>query len=196
MPVVIEGEDYNEIYTYFHNIGIERNQIRMLNAELAGIDYHTDNTSLMRNKLDYQTVALIETANKMDEILNSKLTIPPKWHHSGTCIPGVKRLFVDVNGVFYPCEKILLRNNLSIGDLKSGFNIERIKSMSNIGKLSEERCKHCWAMRFCEICVSQCNDIEKNKITAEQKMITCDAQEKKSLWYLKDKILRINRVGI
>jgi len=54
----------------------------------------------------------------------------------------------DVNGVFYPCEKMVLHDDLSIGNIKDGLKKEKIIEFMNIGQLTEFNCKHCWAMRF------------------------------------------------
>ena len=189
MPVIVDGENHNEVLEYFYDIGFKQNQITMLNAELSGIDFRAEVCEPHSDEMKIKNVALIDAANKMDSVYQNKQCLPKVWHHGGTCIPGVKRLFVDTEGIFFPCEKILLRDNLSIGNLTSGFNFEIVKNMSNIGKMTEARCKKCWAMRFCEICVSQCNDIEKNELTAQQKEFTCKAQEAKALWYLKYRIM-------
>ena len=188
MPVVVDGEDYKEVLAYFIDLGFKRSQITMLNAELSGIDFRPEVCNTHSDDMEIKNVALIDTVIKMDNVYQNKQCLSKVWHHGGSCIPGVKRLFVDTDGVFFPCEKILLRDNLSIGNITSGFNVKRIQSMANIGKITETRCKKCWAMRFCEICVSQCNDIEKCELTLKQKELTCKAQEDKTLWYLKHRV--------
>ncbi|MCI8332689.1 MAG: radical SAM protein [Clostridiales bacterium] len=193
MPVIVDGEDYNYILKYFKNLGFDQKQIKMLNAELSGIDFRADVYESHADDKAIKNVALLEAANKMDSVYQNKQNIPKIWHHNGTCIPGVKRLFVDTDGVFFPCEKILLRDNLSIGSLDCGFDITRIKNMANIGKMTENRCKKCWAMRFCEICVSQCNDIEQCEFTVNQKEHACQDQETKALWYLKNRAILIRQ---
>lgn len=192
MPVVVDGENYREVLEYFYGIGFKRSQITMLNAELSGIDFRAEVYDAHSDEMEIKNVALIDTVDKMDKIYQDKQCLSKVWHHGGTCVPGVKRLFVDTDGVFFPCEKILLRDNLSIGNLTLGFDVQRIKNMANIGKMTENRCKKCWAMRFCEICVSQCNDIEKCELTVKQKEFTCKTQEDKALWYFKHKVATIN----
>ena len=40
--------------------------------------------------------------------------------HSGPCIPGQRRLFIDVNGNFFPCERVSETSDaMKIGDLKN-----------------------------------------------------------------------------
>lgn len=88
-------------------------------------------------------------------------------HHGGPCMPGIKRLFVDVNGMFFPCERVSEENpQMCIGSLEGGFNYENMDFFINHGKLIEQKCLDCWNLRMCSFCL---NAIEhKNeKITGE-----------------------------
>ncbi len=103
-------------------------------------------------------------------------------------MPALKYLFVDMNGTFFPCEKIIENPTFSIGNLDDGIDESRVIEFVNIGKMSEERCKSCWAIRFCDICVSHCIDIDKNKLSNVQKSIACKTQEEVALEFLKKTI--------
>ena len=82
--------------------------------------------------------------------------IENKYHPNGPCIPGYNRLFVDVNGNFFPCEKVNLdSNNINIGNINDGFNFDKIYKFMNIGKLNESKCANCWAMRLCFMCPAE-----------------------------------------
>lgn len=73
---------------------------------------------------------------------------------SGPCVPGRKKVFVNTEGVLYPCEKVSeVSDNMKIGTLETGFDIEKIKKMINISRLTENQCKNCWAYRFCKSCI-------------------------------------------
>lgn len=70
--------------------------------------------------------------------------------HTGTCIPG-KKIFVDVNGDFYVCERV--NKNFSIGNIEDGLDFDKIRYlidtyMSNMDKCGEcnlkYRCKQCF----------------------------------------------------
>ncbi len=98
-------------------------------------------------------------------------------HHNGPCIPGVRKLFVDVNGNFFPCEKANdLSQNLQIGDVENGINIEKVKKIYNLGKINEEECKSCWAIRLCSCCAVNIDD--GKCISKELKRNWCDAKTK------------------
>lgn len=79
-----------------------------------------------------------------------------KNHPSGLCVAGARRLFVTVDGDFYPCEKLPEIDELKIGTAEEGFDMEKVQNLMNIGKLTEERCKGCWAFQFCSLCAAAC----------------------------------------
>lgn len=104
----------------------------------------------------------LEQLKKTAKELKKFTGIPSKFHPSGPCIPGRKKLFLNVEGLFYPCERI---NELSpcaiIGDIEKGLNIEQCKTLLNIGKITPNQCKHCWAISQCKSCFIQ-SDLDGN----------------------------------
>ncbi len=198
LPVLFEDEEYSVIENFFDSeLGVQNNQLIPLKANLSGMDYIFSNVGLhkvKRKNFNYKYSVNVdsEEEKRINSIYKNKNTIPEEWHHNGQCIPGVQRVFVDINGVFYPCEKITEDLTYAIGDVDNGFNVEKIKEILNIGKLTENDCKNCWAMRFCECCVSLCNDIDKKKITCSQKKHACNYQKEKAIWFLKNYINKSN----
>ena len=76
-------------------------------------------------------------------------------HHSGPCIPGVRRVMVDVNGNLFPCERITeLEDKARIGNIEDGFEEDNISNLLNIGKITCKECKICWNLRNCNICAA------------------------------------------
>lgn len=181
LPVVIEDEDYRVVQNFFSTMRINLDRVTPLKANMSGVDY------IYSNNKNYVTVdeVLNTTQDKTITILQQKSTIPSIWHPNGQCIPGIQRLFVDVNGLFFPCEKITEDKTYSIGDINEGFDINKVCSFLNIGKLSDPECKECWAMRFCDMCISSCNDIDKHMLTKEVKLNTCKQQKELILNSLK-----------
>lgn len=189
MPVVFDDEDFGDVRNYFHSIGI--NNIAPLNVNLRGIDYKHDLSTIV-NGLRLNSTNNIEGINDIsvnfNKIYGDKTKINNTWHHNGPCVAGITRLFVDVYGKFYPCEKICENNAVLIGDVDNGLNPEKISELLNIGSLSSQRCKSCWAMRFCNLCVEQCYDYEKSKINDETKELFCEEQKRKVLNYFLNKL--------
>ena len=92
---------------------------------------------------------------------------------SGPCVPGHFRLFIDVYGRFFPCERVN-ENALSMvmGTLDEGFNFNSANEILNIGSLTEEECKNCWCFRTCFLCVKQAED-GTSKLSPTRKLSRC-----------------------
>lgn len=81
--------------------------------------------------------------------------LPEKMHHGGPCIPGTQRLFLNAFGEFYPCEKVSETSSITrIGNIEDGLDLNRVRQILNVGKLTEGKCKNCWAIRFCNQCIA------------------------------------------
>lgn len=93
-------------------------------------------------------------------------------HHSGPCIPGIQRLFVDVDGIFYPCERVDEESDImKIGSVEEGFYVEKAMNILNIGQLTRDECKECWAFRMCTICAAAADD--RTAFSKEKKLAVC-----------------------
>lgn len=87
-------------------------------------------------------------------------SLPDSYHHGGPCVPGVTRLFVSVNGDFYPCEKASEESKMMrIGNIETGFDLNRCREILNVGTVTEDECKDCWAVRFCTQCAVCADDL-------------------------------------
>lgn len=107
-----------------------------------------------------------------DKAKISSSTSMKRDHHSGPCVPGIQRLFVDVDGNLYPCERVSEASKaVRMGNIDAGFDIEKARALLNIGKLTEKECKQCWAFRFCSSCAVQADDLEE--LSAEKKLENC-----------------------
>jgi uncharacterized protein len=100
-------------------------------------------------------------------------SIKGRGHHSGPCIPGAQRLFVNVNGDFFPCERVSEASQvMKIGNVDNGFDIDRIRELLNIGRLTAKNCQNCWAFRYCHLCATSADDI--TALSAEKKLSYCE----------------------
>lgn len=112
-----------------------------------------------------------------DYIANIKKSYPPlnkEEHHAGPCIPGQIRLFMNVDGIFYPCERVCETSEImKIGNINDGFDFVKIKELLNVGKVTEENCKNCFAFRGCTICAAMADDANSNTFSKELKMSAC-----------------------
>lgn len=75
---------------------------------------------------------------------------------SGPCIPGQMRWMVDVNGKFFPCERVseTVEENV-IGNIDEGFSLEKAKFILNIHSVSKDKCVDCFAFRHCNACIKK-----------------------------------------
>jgi uncharacterized protein len=104
--------------------------------------------------------------------------MPSVFHHGGPCIPGYLRLFIDVDGRIFPCEKVSGKSAvMCIGNIVDGFDYEKIESILNIGKLSENECRFCWAMNLCGVC-GMWADTNTGTFSKKSKLNRCDAIKK------------------
>ncbi|WP_242835729.1 Cys-rich peptide radical SAM maturase CcpM [Ruminiclostridium josui] len=93
-------------------------------------------------------------------------------HPGGPCIPGQMRLFMNVDGVFYPCERVSETSEvMKIGTVEKGFDIEKCLKILNIGKITEQSCINCWAFRYCSQCAALADDTKE--LTSEKRLKQC-----------------------
>lgn len=187
-PVLFKEENPDEAYKVFKDLEVPIEKVFFRYADLSGIDYINYGPLLQSSDSELIRLHQEKTQQPMVSKWKNKSTIPYVWHHGGPCIPGVKCLFVDINGEFYPCEKIIENRALSIGNIETGINIDKVSQFINIGKLTENHCKKCWAIRFCDICVSSCVDVDSNELSIVRKEIACKQQRELALNFLKQQV--------
>lgn len=113
--------------------------------------------------------------NHVDQLLNrpsglkSTVGISDIMAPSGPCIPGKSRLMVDINGALFPCERVNETDENCIGSLKYGFDIEKAQRILNVGSISEEMCKNCWALRLCTACIHRIEYANENAASEKQR---------------------------
>ena len=88
----------------------------------------------------------------------------------GPCIPGKSRLLVSVNGDLYPCERINEVESNCIGNLQHGFDVEKAKRILNVGVITESKCRDCWALRQCSICIKSFDYSHPNAFVEKAKL--------------------------
>lgn len=95
----------------------------------------------------------------------------------GPCIPGKLRLFVTTDGDLLPCERVSETSEvLKIGSLEKGLDIERIKALLNVGSLTPEACRNCWAFNGCSLC---CKHADKQTcLDGAAKLKHCEGTKK------------------
>jgi len=101
-------------------------------------------------------------------------TLGKQNHPSGPCIPGQTRLFLNVDGDLYPCERVNETSHvMKIGSIDGGFEFDKIRNLLNIGKLTEEECKNCFAFRGCFLCAAAADKGDQSELSKELKLLAC-----------------------
>lgn len=155
---------------------MRREKFKLLLAMLGEIGF--DKVS----KVARQHMATILQTHQM---LKTKGTDGLKSSHpGGPCVPGKKRVFVDVDGKFYPCERISEYEEFQIGNLDDGFDYDRIRKMLNVGKCSRKECLDCWAFLYCGTCIA--NMTEEGTATKAMRMRRCPGEKNNLISQLSD----------
>ena len=92
---------------------------------------------------------------------------------NGNCVPGVRKLFVDVHGNYYPCERV--GGSCQLGDVDHGVSKKAAKKLvEDYIEMSETDCSKCWASRLCGMCFATSRRGDKLAIDSKRK--ACVAQ--------------------
>lgn len=77
---------------------------------------------------------------------------------NGCCVPGQRRIYVTVDGVFHHCEKV--GNIPCLGNVQEGFDKESIRKnyVEDFIHEAQKYCKDCWAVNLCTLCYVNCYD--------------------------------------
>lgn len=190
MPVVFRDEIINNIKSFFGQLGKAENEISKLDVSLNGIDYYYSENVDFTNKgnLGYNRE---KSDNNYTSVYNDKRNLPSKWHHNGPCVPTEKML-INTDGSISICEKA---ENVIIGDISQGIKLESVKECLNIGKLTGDDCKNCWALRFCSLCVMDCADMTNGKMNIDRKVAQCKQIKRDVLSFFKRCIINNDLQG-
>lgn len=140
----------------------------------------------------------VSDMRRFHDNLTPQRRFPDKSSPSGPCLPGHNRLFVNVNGDFFPCERVSeLSEAVKIGDVDHGIDTEKAEMLLNIGKLSAEKCKKCWAFIHCNLCVRNADNC--GKLSGVFRTSFCEnvreTVEHKIMDYIMIKECKMGRIG-
>ena len=114
---------------------------------------------------------------------------------SGPCIPGQKRLFVNTDGNLFPCERVSETSPvMCIGSLDTGFDFEKAANLLNVGAITKDACRNCWAIRHCTSCAKKA-DIGESALSPQYKLSHCEAVRFETYEKLRQLIM-LNEIGI
>ena len=93
-----------------------------------------------------------------------------KIKRNGCCIPGGRRIYIDIDGNIALCERV--GKCPFIGNVKTGINMEQVKKwyLEDYEKASIDQCKNCWAVNLCNMCYAACYREEGIDINVKNKL--------------------------
>jgi uncharacterized protein len=149
----------------------EKSQVRFINVTIG--DYFS---KLLKNEYDLELNGLeIKEAMPLhmgdmskDELIKNRVYISSLKKYmnigekyirnsifpSGFCVPLVRRIFISVNGMIVPCERVDESNPIfQLGDVATGYDFNKINLLYKYtNSVLAENCNKCWAFRFCYVC--------------------------------------------
>lgn len=100
----------------------------------------------------------------------------------GFCIPGTRKNFVTIDGKVVVCEKVNENENIyQIGDVFGGISEDKVKKLIDVTSLNLQKCKTCWAAKFCSVCFKDIFDLTEEFCQNSRKRI-----ERELIYYLEN----------
>lgn len=116
---------------------------------------------------------LISSLKKIKDSMRPSISIPDAAAPGGPCIAGAMRLFVNVDGNLFPCERVSEKSEaMNIGNLWEGFDYNKINKLINIAQTTEEKCKNCWAFQHCTLCCTHSDNC--GELSADLRLSQCN----------------------
>ncbi|MDF2537852.1 MAG: bacteriocin maturation radical enzyme [Herbinix sp.] len=117
-----------------------------------------------------EILSLVNKINRM----NRRFELPKTTSPGGPCLPGGARLFVDIDGNFYPCERVSETSDIMrIGSLSDGFDYNKVTALLNVASTTSEVCRNCWAFSNCTLCAKQSDD--NGTLSKELRLSHCNS---------------------
>ena len=169
--ISVMGNYINENNKKEKNIDIPKYYVEAQYETFKSYIYYSKNI-LNNYKPKISNVELADLKRRFFERMIVNSTDLQQDSPAGQCLPGVQRFFVTAYGKFYPCERVNEQSeDLCIGDIDNGFNLENAKRLLNIGQIIEEQCKKCWCFKLCNQCVSLAE--KDGKISKSERLSHC-----------------------
>jgi len=135
---------------------------------LSLVDYYRDEKTHYSNPLQTSNINAYEQSIRDVKPTNLRPISAP----GGPCVPGKLRMLVDCFGKIFPCERIDESTDMQIGTIEQGFDIGQVEKILNVGRLTPNLCKKCWAFPFCGICARASS--EGGKLSATRRVSSCE----------------------
>jgi uncharacterized protein len=102
-----------------------------------------------------------------------------RFHSPSTCLPGERRLHVDVDGNYWPCERVCESEYLKIGNVRQGVDACKVHQLlRDWTDLNKEECRYCWCLSTCQVgCWQDVCDGSKPTLALKRKACAAHRQQ-------------------
>lgn len=143
---------------------------------------------LPASKLYPTTARKVVGIQEIGKHFKERERLPEKAAPGGPCNPGEVRLMVTAEGDFIVCERVNeISDCMVIGNLKSGIDLNKVKALLNVAKVTEEKCIGCWAFSGCNLCAKYAD--QNGRLAKEARLKHCNRSRNNFLNILKEKAL-------
>lgn len=201
----------NDLFVSYDVLDRETINATLVDTTYLSEDFNATQEFRIKSEYDY-FVALLSKYREIDNQFISPLNIvrvrrlesdidrmssieflPDTTAPGGPCLPGVLRLFVDVNGRLFPCERCSENSAImNIGTIENGFDYDKCNTLLNVAQFAADECRECWALNRCSVCAAQIEDGDHYSI--DKKHSRCRDIHSQALSFLYDKIA-LNEIG-
>lgn len=168
--VSILDDDHMENKIPVSDVFFEKNQYYSFLEILTEIGRY--DIQLLPNIKVCDKYRVVNTEYKIDSL--AFLPLRTEDFPGGQCIPGAHAPMVTVDGRIAVCERI--NENLSVlevGDIYSGFRYDSAKKILNSAGIKQDVCRHCFALKFCDLCVNDC--VQGDEFTPVRMLKRCES---------------------
>ena len=143
-------------------------------------------------------IALSFIEKGLAQLFQRQITTAPrnKYHLNGCCLPGVRKLYVSVEGTLSLCERMGMAPE--IGNILTGIDTKYVYDIyvKEFDRESLPFCSECWALQLCNICYAHA--YSNGKLDMRMKNKNCMACQQMTLEFLKlyCSLLEINESGL
>ncbi len=100
--------------------------------------------------------------------------LPETFCSLSTCVPGHRRLFVNVDGDYFPCERVPDSDEMKIGSIREGVDVCKVYQMlEEWVNVTRDQCRSCWCLPTCTVgCFASIH--EGGILTMDAKLEACE----------------------
>lgn len=99
--------------------------------------------------------------------------LPEEMRLLATCLPGERRTFVNSDGDYFACERVVECPDGKIGDTHNGVDVNKVMDvLQRWNQAAGDQCRFCWCLPTCDVgCFATVG--EEGNITSESRRQAC-----------------------